>query len=157
MLSEDITFVTALFIAYVSIYPENNSCLDLLLVVNGTYDMMCSFSILFLDEHNTLHFLSRLHAMMFLKEEDNRNAVLRRLLAYWLATYGMVRISSGVFHERALRACATSTYFIEALAYLHEAIVGKMVPYKVAFVSLSSFSIGVSLMFSDTDTKDDIF
>lgn len=143
---EDITFVAALFIAYVSIYPENKGCMELLLVVNGTYDMMCSFSILFLNESNSLYFLSKLHATIFLREEDYGNAVLHRLLAYWLATYGAVRLSSGLVNDDALRVCAVSTYLIEAFAYINEAIVGKVVARKVAFVSFSSIFVAVSLV-----------
>lgn len=83
---------------------------------------------------------------MYSKREDYDNEVVRRLLAYWLATYGVVRMSAGLYDNRIMTMCAAATYLIEGSACMHEAFIGSMIIQKAFFVSFSSFVIAWCLV-----------
>jgi hypothetical protein len=115
--------------------------IDIVLVANGLYDLTCACSILWLHKLPVFSFLSNLHSAMFKHEHP----VVRRLLAYWLITYGTVRAAAGL--HRDLRVLAASTYFIEAFCFEHESWVGEtMVRSKVTFVSVFSVLLGVLVL-----------
>lgn len=84
-----------------------------LLFANGLYDVFCALSIVSLD-----NVASRLHVEMFTEPED----VPHRILAYWIFTYGLIRLYSGLFGEFALGAL---TYLIEASCLEFELHVGR--------------------------------
>jgi len=85
----------------------------LLLLLNGIYDVLCSISIL----TDSLPVLNTLHTGVF-REEIAPEA--KRLLSYWILTYGVTRILAGVFSERAIAVTAAMTYFIEIFAFEYE-------------------------------------
>lgn len=109
---------------------------------NGVYDLLCAASILFLSDASFLGILAKLHPNMFVDDRDRDNPVVRRLLAYWLATYGCVRVAACA-RDRRTDILAIATYFIEACAYANEYIIYRTAAGdKAAFVSLSSLVIG---------------
>jgi len=110
-----------------------------LLVVNGIYDVACACSILFFP----VPLLSSLHSDMFADDEHRTHPVVRRLLAYWILTYGSVRLAVGMQSEGSILV-ASLTYFAEAFCFAHEHFAGgTLVLSSAAFVSLSSASAAV--------------
>lgn len=104
-----------------------------LLILNGTYDMLCASSILWMPESG----LSHLHPNMFLSPSP----IVKRMLAYWIFTYGWVRLAAG--WDPSFQKMAAATYFLEAFVFEYECRVGKtMHPDKVRMVSLFSFLLG---------------
>jgi hypothetical protein len=108
---------------------------------------MCAVGILFLP--NTIGFsgLAKLHPTMFSDPTDQHHPIVCRLLAYWLTTYGFVRIA--VFkHDTTVDFLVASTYFIEAWAYSYEDVMyGTTIRSKVAWVSWSSVVLGLLIFF----------
>jgi prolipoprotein diacylglyceryltransferase len=113
--------------------------MDVVLASNGVYDLACAASILWFN--NTL---SKLHPTMFSRRKHYENPVIKRLMAYWLMTYGMVRLIAGFSREKNLYLVAAMTYFIEAFCFEYENRIGHtMVTSKVTFVSTVSVLIGI--------------
>lgn len=104
-----------------------------LLVLNGTYDLLCASSILWIPKCE----LSQLHPNMFI----STSPMIQRLLAYWIFTYGLVRLAAG--WNPSFQKLAAATYFLEAFVLEYECQVGKtMHPDKVRMVSLFSMMLG---------------
>ena len=117
------------------------------LLLNGIYDLMCCAGILWLGNLPIFDGLSQLHPTMFSSREHSEHPVIKRLLAYWLMTYGMVRTIAGYKQENYLDIAAALTYFIEAFCFEHERFVGKtLIPDKVTFVSVFSAALGVFVL-----------
>lgn len=126
-----------------SLKAHMNQFISMIFILNRVYDLMCALSILFLSSVPVVGFFSTLHPQMFANSEDANHPVIRRLLAYWLLTYGTVRVAAGF--DRALVFVGAVTYFIEALCFVYEYRIGMtMKGAKVAFVSL--FSVLLSLL-----------
>ena len=121
----------------------NLSPVNISLILNGVYDILCSVGILWFSDVPFFSELSKLHTNMFAEEIHRDNPVIKRLLAYWLMTYGLVRLSAGLFGSSHLYFVAAMTYFIEAFCFEYENRVGKtMISYKVTFVSVFSVALG---------------
>lgn len=86
-----------------------------LLIINGIYDLACACSILVFP----VPVLSSLHTGMF----TETSPVTRRLLAYWILTYGSSRLAVGMTSGSCL--VAALTYFAEAFCFAHEHFVGR--------------------------------
>jgi len=94
------------------------------IVVNGIYDLGCAFSIL-----EILHpsILSTLHTNMYILESeyldhDNRDELdqtTKRHLAYWIATYGLMRYCGS-------QQMARLSYLVEASGFLMEYKEGRL-------------------------------
>ena len=111
----------------------------MVLLVNGVYDLACACSILIYP----FPVLSSLHSGMFVEEEHRDHPVIRRFLAYWILTYGSVRLASGFFLPSALPIAAL-TYFLEAFCFAHEHLTaGTLVRSKTIFVFVASAAMGV--------------
>jgi hypothetical protein len=81
---------------------------------------------------------------MFEKEEHSSHPIIRRLLAYWIFTYGCVRLVSGVTNGRVLGALS---YFIEAFCFEYELFAGATLHVKkVRFVSICSVALGMMVL-----------
>ena len=118
-----------------------------ILVVNGFYDIVCACSILWLWRFPFFSYLSTLHASMFRDDKHVNNPVIRRLLSYWLLTYGLVRIVAGFQGNDVIDILGASTYFIECFCFEYECRVGKtMVHSKVTFVSFLSLTFGIFIV-----------
>ena len=121
--------------------------MDIVLITNGVYDIVCVISINLQTYHPVLRSISRLHLNMFTSVEHRSNAVIQRVLSYWIMTYGMIRLCAGLCGEKELYKVASISYFLEALCYEYENQVGKtLVCYKVYFVSVFSTILGIIVM-----------
>lgn len=104
-----------------------------IIAANGVYDLACALAILlppryeplrFLGRYNPLPRLGALHHNCFLQQCPSCTPLVKRLLAYWIATYGLVRASvlcmsrpTSTVHTRLVIA----SYVIEATSYGLEA------------------------------------
>lgn len=127
-----------------------------IVAINGIYDIICACCILLLGLEwgrknlSVFSFFSTLHADMFEKEEHKSHPVILRFLAYWLLTYGIIRLTAGGCERNNNNAClpfAALTYFIEAFCFIYEYIIGQtMIKSKVGFVSVASTSLGITIL-----------
>ena len=85
-----------------------------ILIINGLYDIICAFSILHFNNNNIF---SSIHLNMFVLEEHKNNFLIKRLLAYWILTYGIIRTIIGFYSNKSFYFIASITYFIEALCF----------------------------------------
>lgn len=120
-----------------------------LLIINGIYDILCAFSILYFSNIPILNFFSSLHLNMFQNYKYKDELAINRILAYWILTYGIVRFIAGINNNnQTLQFIAALTYIIEALCFKHECIVNKtMNCYKINFVSILSLTIGLFIIY----------
>lgn len=118
-----------------------NYFINFILILNGIYDLFCSFSILFLS--NPLSFI---HINMF--HHSIHSPIINRLLAYWILTYGSIRLISGFYPSNITYFISANTYFIEAFCYEYELFINNlMFKYKIRFVSISSIIIFTQILF----------
>ena len=94
---------------------------------NGIYDIVCSLCILDILDIPVLH---DLHLSMILPEK-RENLIFQRFYAYWIFTYGIIRLSND-------RYLITASYLLEAAFYLHEMILGTVYFDKSMFVIITS-------------------
>jgi hypothetical protein len=100
--------------------------------VNGVYDIVCALSILFMP-HTTL---GTLHLSIFTCPVE---PLTRRILAFWLLTYGSIRVAH---FKGKTQYLVTVSYLLEAIFFLSEYSVWHTAQgYKVAFVVSSSMAI----------------
>ena len=59
------------------------------------------------------------------KYDHSEHPVIKRLLAYWIMTYGTIRLVAGIYTEVGLDYTAAFSYFIEALCFEIELYKGK--------------------------------
>jgi len=76
--------------------------------LNGIYDIICSVSIL---DYNIIPNLRNLHLKMFKYNNDNK--LFERFFAYWIFTYGVMRLFGSY-------AIASYSYYLEALFFFNE-------------------------------------
>jgi Erg28 like protein len=120
--------------------------LDFLIVANGVYDILCAVGILFLPNTPVFCTLARLHPTMFKHKQEQNNAVLCRFLAYWLLTYGAVRIATSL-DDVMIDYLAAITYFIEAAAFEYENVVFHNTQRsKVTWVTCSCMFLGICML-----------
>jgi len=132
------------------------------LVVNGVYDVVCAACILKERERHALDssalsscfdLVSDLHIKMF-RDDDNdnneksmaKNDIARRMLGYWVLTYGIVRLSlAAVFYcEQYAFFIGSITYLVEAFCFWYEhCAYGTLVPSKAIFVCVFSILLFV--------------
>ena len=110
------------------------------LIVNGVYDVLCALCMLFLPDGCPL---STLHLNVFAEEEHRNHPIVRRLMAFWLMTYGMVRFIGGV--EDSCLFAAAFTYCIEALYFAHEGLCQTTIWWKSVAISFFSLAMGGAL------------
>lgn len=109
-----------------------------LILANGIYDIACALNVLWMPECMN----PDIHAQMF--EPEHHSPMLSRLLAYWVLTYGTVRVAAGL--SQAIMPLAALTYFIEAYCFEHEHRAGHtLIPWKSRLVSVASLFIGIAL------------
>lgn len=117
--------------------------LDWVVSANGVYDIMCAVGILFLPNVWIFSNLAQLHPTMFTTPENQNHPILRRSLAYWLLTYGSMRIAI-VRRDDVVDYLVAMTYFLEAAAFAFEDVVHLTTQRdKVAWVSWSSVLLGI--------------
>ncbi len=111
--------------------------IGVVLAINGLYDALCAASI--------LGGVRAPHTGMLASEEHSGHPLVRRLLAYWLLTYGAARFAAGLHRENAdLIQLAALTYLIEGLCFGYELCGARtLVPWKGAFVALTSLALAL--------------
>jgi hypothetical protein len=126
--------------------PETCACLESIVLVNGIYDLICAACIILLEPpirvvhaplnaplspHVTLSLpspvlrcvqaVASLHSGMWMDASDREYPLVRRLLAYWILTYGAVRVAYGSGDPwSASTGPAALTFFAEAAALIIE-------------------------------------
>ena len=106
-----------------------------LVLLNGIYDILSAISILKIIH---IPILSELHLSMIKKYD--RNPLFERFFAYWIFTYGIIRI----FGNNLL---ISLSYFVEAVFLLNEYINNILVTDKALFVIVSSIILGILLVY----------
>lgn len=111
-----------------------HNIVECIVIANGMYDIASAISILVFTRMPLLNLLGRLHTQMFLFED----ALSSRLLAYWILTYGCIRMA--IIARNTLTHCLVmASYFIEAAVYLVEDVVHASVhTWKATWVVFSS-------------------
>jgi hypothetical protein len=94
--------------------------------LNGIYDILCAISIM---HWLPIPYLDRLHLSMI--KDPTPNAMFERFLAYWIFTYGVIRLSNNY-----LLICCS--YILEAMFFSNELILGSVYSGKTIFVILFS-------------------
>lgn len=101
-------------------------------VVNGIYDILCALSIVNITN---IPILNDLHTSMIVESERN-NPLIQRFYAYWIFTYGVMRIYGG-YNLVAI------SYYIEAGIIANECFMhNTMVLDKSIFVIVVSLLLG---------------
>ena len=124
--------------------------IDVLVIVNGVYDVVCALCILVVpDDTWVLSSLAAMHKTMLKKNEENvaSHPLVRRLLAYWVSCYGFTRLAV-ITQLPYMQRLAALTYFLEALAWSLEAYVHSSASKsKSLFVIVTSCAMGFTLRF----------
>jgi hypothetical protein len=122
--------------------------MNIILIINGFYDILCAFSILWFSNIPILNFFSSLHISMFQEYKYKDELAINRIMAYWILTYGIVRLIAGINNNLSLQYLAAITYFIEALCLKNECIVNKSLNCdQINFVSILSLIIGLLIIY----------
>ena len=112
---------------------------DACLVVNGIYDILCALAILYFPRSSP----GRLHLHVFKRDKEDP-ALLRRIFAYWVFTYGVDRLVAGLYTSTATDVIATVSYLIEAASYYNEALKGSVDAGKARFVYVASLALALA-------------
>jgi hypothetical protein len=116
-----------------------------ILLANGVYDLACALSILWNPSGWALHALSQLHLGMYSNAQED--PVFRRMLAYWIFTYGGVRVACGLHADARV---GSLTYFLEALCLCYEHLAGGTLhAHSAAIVCGLCVSLGWYIMLQD--------
>jgi len=116
--------------------------LRILVGTNGAYDILCALLALFFPDV----FLGTLHVNMFVSEKDNRHVVLRRVMAYWILSYGTIRLTWGIV-DTTPRGLVALSYFLEAVCMWMEDVVYLTThEWKVAIVAWSCVVMGALVL-----------
>ena len=111
--------------------------LDVSFIYNGCYDFVCFIAILRFPRHG----LAQLHTSVF--TNTKLDAFVKRILAYWILTYGFPRVISGLYRNPLHDASCALTYFIEGATYHVELRHFKSANEKATFVAYASYMLGV--------------
>ena len=95
--------------------------LDTLFVINGVYDLLCAVACVLFPNTPIFSTLAKIHRGMYRDHSDCTNPVVNRLLGYWIACYGMVRVAM-ITQNTPIAYLAAGTYVLEALAWCIEGL-----------------------------------
>lgn len=110
---------------------------DVSFIYNGCYDFVCCVAILRFPRHG----LAQLHSSVF--TNTKLDAFVKRILAYWILTYGFPRVIAGLYRNPLLDASCALTYFVEGATYHVELRHFKSANDKATFVAYASYVLGV--------------
>ena len=114
-----------------------------IIFINGIYDIICGLSILLLPNS----YIANIHPLIF-NDEYLNNSLLKRLLAYWIITYGFIRISI-IIPSLTIKILIALSYFIEAYAFTYEYILFKTtIYYKTLWIFSSASLLGFLCLFN---------
>jgi hypothetical protein len=119
------------------------------MISNGLYDIACAVGILFVPNAWIFSELARLHPCIFSAEEDASNPLVQRVLAYWLMTYGSIRLVGGIAPSYTLKWLVIMTYLVEAFAFGFEYVFYQNTQwYKVLWICTSCIILSCSIHLS---------
>jgi Erg28 like protein len=95
-----------------------NAAVSILLVSNGIYDIACAASIVWAKDKTNL--FARLHLSMFRDGDEKSSPLFQRMLAYWILTYGLMRIAAALMPLPCMLGLGIVSYCVEAGCFLHE-------------------------------------
>lgn len=104
---------------------------NIIFFINGIYDILCAISILQMIK---IPILNNIHLSMIEKYKKN-NPLFERFFAYWIFTYGIMRISNN-------NIIISTSYCIEAIFIFNEYINKSIELNKAFFVIISSLLLG---------------
>lgn len=110
---------------------------DISFIYNGLYDFVCGIAILYFPEHG----LAQLHSKVF--TNTRLDPFVKRILAYWILTYGFPRLVAGFYRNALIDASCAVTYFVEGASYHVEQKYFKSANEKATFVAYASYVLGV--------------
>ena len=102
---------------------------------NGIYDILCALCILKIIN---IPILKDLH-LLVIKNYSGNNNLFERFYAYWIFTYGIIRLSNN-------NIWISYSYFIEAIFFTNEYINNSVYKDKVMFIIISSIILGFACM-----------
>lgn len=103
-----------------------------IIFINGIYDILCALSIL---RYINIPLLNTLHLSMFMKNQ-NQCPLFERILAYWIFTYGIIRLSGNSL-------LISLSYYMESLFIANECFINKTIELnKGLFVVVTSYALG---------------
>jgi hypothetical protein len=106
------------------------SMIEWLILINGVYDIICTIAIL--SDFVILKSFGELHSKMF----KEKNGLMKRILGYWIFTYGCIRIAI-LTREEIVYKLVLMTYVVESGFLILEDIIYKTtVTWRVMSVSL---------------------
>jgi hypothetical protein len=114
-----------------TIIPHFAVISNTIFVINGIYDILCAISILRIVH---IPILDKLHLSVIKKQIDT-NIMFTRVFAFWLITYGIMRLSAN-------NTIIAFSYFIEAAFFTNEYFVGTVVEIKALFIIITSILLG---------------
>jgi|TARA_Y100000389_G_scaffold203876_1_gene253886 hypothetical protein len=100
-----------------------------LIVINGIYDVICGLSIL---KILPLTLFAELHSSLYYSRV---NKEAKRFMAYWIITYGFIRILSVPL--------TPISFYIQALCFMNELWKGNMRYTETIYFVTSSFGMGI--------------
>ena len=117
--------------------------INVIVMINGIYDILCSLCILQIINIPTLN---TLHVTMFSSNDVSKLSEReKRILAYWILTYGWVRLLIGLTDNKIL-VCIT--YFVEVAAIYNEWFIHKQIVTNIAIsVIIISAIFGILCLF----------
>lgn len=105
--------------------------LGFIIKINGIYDILCCLSIL---KFINIPILNNLH-LSVIKNYSGDNELFERFYAYWIFTYGIIRLSNN-------NELISYSYFIEAIFFTNEYIIGTVYEDKVIFIVILTLILG---------------
>jgi len=100
---------------------------------NGIYDIICGLCIL---QYIRIPYIGTIHLNMIKNNETN--AIFQRYYAYWILTYGYMRLTTSDIHFIKM------SYYIEAFCTINELVfTNDIVPEKALFVIFVSLLFGI--------------
>ena len=103
----------------------NHEYISYIIKLNGIYDILCAISIL---KWVSIPYIKDLHLSMI---KEKQNIILERFFAYWIFTYGIIRLSNNYL-------LITYSYLIEAFVFAYEYYQGTVYQEKTIFVIITS-------------------
>ena len=121
-----------------------HAAMDALFVFCTLFPDACRCCVVVLDAS------SELYTWIFVEEDDRTHPVLRRFVAYWVATMSLVRVLA-LLLARHLGCCfyyfIALVYAIEALAFEYEGTVGATIAQaRARTVALASAALGAGAL-----------
>jgi hypothetical protein len=99
--------------------------------INGIYDIICALCIL---KKVNIPILNNLH-LSVMKNYSGDNDLFERFYAYWIFTYGIIRLSNNI-------ELISFSYFIEAIFFINEYTIGTVYKDTVIFIVISCLLLG---------------